>query len=62
LLDRAGNILLQCSIDFTPACGPRVTWGSIGGTNTLTSGDVLTIIGGGDATLANLGLTIAGSY
>jgi hypothetical protein len=39
-----------------------VTWGSIGGTNTLTSGDVLTIIGGGDATLANLGLTIAGSY
>lgn len=39
-----------------------VSWGSIGGTNTLTSSDVLTVIGGGDATLANFGLAIMGSY
>jgi hypothetical protein len=39
-----------------------VTWGTIGGTNTLGAGDVLTVQGGGDTTLANIGLTLMGSY
>lgn len=43
------------------AAGSTISWGSGGSTNTFTSGDVISVVYSGDATLLGA-LTLAGSY